>query len=76
MSTLTDAVANLDLSHDLLKGDMVVDAFIIARLINEETGAETFLISANKNMSVIVEIGLINAAHQVVTDGTWDKDDD
>lgn len=76
MSNLTDALGALDLSQDLPEGEMVVDAIIISRLIHTETGKESFIISVNKSISVIIQLGLMTAADQVITDGDWSKDAD
>ncbi len=76
MSDLTDALGALELSDDLPGGEMVVDAIIITRLIHAETGRESFHISVNKNISVIVQLGLMAAASTVVTDGDWSNGED
>lgn len=54
---------------------MVVDAIIITRLVHAETGAETFHIAVNSNISTIVQIGLINSALAVIESGAWQKDE-
>lgn len=66
MTALTDALAGLDLTEDLPEGEMVADAVVVLRLVHQETGRETFLISVSEGISYITELGLIVAAHDVL----------
>lgn len=78
MSRLTDALAGLDLNCDLDDEDLLSDVIVLGKIIDANTGAESFLMAVNDSIGAITQLGLIAAANSLAPSyaNTDDEDDE
>lgn len=74
--TIAEALANVALTEDIEDGDLVADAVVALRLVNADTGRESVLLATNESISIITQLGLIEAARQITSGDGWITEDE
>ena len=72
MVDVTEALAGLTVDLEMLDGDVITDAVVIARVQRVDAPAAVIL-ATSQGTDVVVRLGLIASAQQIEAGTPWDQ---
>lgn len=77
MVTIPDSLAGHTFGVDIDDDDVVVDAYVVVRVQNMETGKTAVVTATTDHTDVVVSRGLLACATEISAQTEWaDRDDD
>lgn len=76
MTSIPAALADHVFNADIEDGDAVVDAYVIVRVQNIETGDTSVVVSTTAHTDVVVATGLLACATEISAQTDWARHED